>query len=43
MWIDTGESKHLFNGLKYAMSLSVTGLALAHKVYPSIPYLNTLW
>jgi hypothetical protein len=28
---------------RYALSLSVTGLALAHKHYPAVAYLNPLW
>jgi hypothetical protein len=43
MWTDTGDSKHIYNALKYLLSLSVTGFALAHKVFPTVPYLETLW
>jgi hypothetical protein len=43
MWTDTGEAKHLFNALKYLLSLSVTGFALAKSLFPLVPYLDTLW
>lgn len=43
MWIDTGETKHIFNALKYTLSLSVTGLALLHGLFPSQTYLSPLW
>jgi len=42
-WVDTGETRHMFNAWKYVLSLSVTGLALAHKIYPTIPFLNAAW
>lgn len=42
-WVDSGDSKHVYNALKYALSLSVTGLALAHKKFPSNMYLEPTW
>jgi hypothetical protein len=42
-WADTGEIRHLFNAWKYTLSLSVTGLALSHKHFPELTFLNTAW
>jgi hypothetical protein len=34
---------HVVPPPRYALSLSVTGLALAHKHYPGLRVLNPLW